>query len=573
MKEEIFKLLKEIKPYKKMLAVIAITGILYSSAFAKLIMNLKHINDSFQTGDSSKVAQVGLFTMGLALVVAVSRYYHIFTMNYLSEIVVNNLRLRLQKKFMNLNLSFHTTYSAGSGGLISRIINDIRTIQDGLRMVADFFREPLLAIYLLFNLFYLNWRLTLAILILLPLILVFLKQISKSLRKYVHWGQENLEKMTSTIKESLDGVRIIQSYNLESELSKKLTAESTNYLDIRKKMHARIEVMSPIVEFIATAVIISIFFYFSGEIAKGTITTGDVLAYIGSLMAINQPIKKLQESYVRIQETIVASQRVHSILDNPSEVPQQGKNLPFPSNWEKITYKNVSFAYGNEQILKDISFEILRGEQIAFVGESGSGKSTIVNLLERFYDPTAGQILIDDINIIDINLKELRENIALVSQDVFLFNDTIERNIAAGKPVKNSSDIIASAQAANAHSFIQKTAQQYQTLVGDRGSLLSGGEKQRLSIARAFYKNSPILILDEATSALDSASEQEVQKGLEKLTEGRTSFVIAHRLSTIQNVDKIFVLKSGRIAEIGKHSDLISHQGEYFKFFNLQTRV
>ncbi len=567
---ELRPLLKEMRPHLKKVYVVAITGVIYSVAMARMLLILKDLQDSFAKGSTNHVAEVSTIAICLALIAAVSRYFHIFLMNFISELVVNSLRVKLQNKFMRLNLSFHSNYAAGSGGLLSRILNDIKVIQDGLRMVADFFREPLLAVLLLGNLFYLNWRLTLALLILMPPLLYFLRQISRSLRKYVIGGQENLEKMTSTIKESLDGVRIIQSFNLENVLSQKLQKESGDYLEIRRRIHARVEIMGPVTEFVATFVILGIFFYFSKEVAAGTITTGAVLAYIASMMAINQPVKKLQESYVRIQETIVATDRVFAIINEPSEVPESTKNLPFPKDWKTITYKNVSFSYHHLVTLKNISFELHRGDHVAFVGESGSGKSTIVNLLERFYDPAEGEILIDGVNIRDIDLKDLRRNVALVSQDVFLFSDSIERNIQAGDFNRPLSDVEPVARSANAHQFIVTSGKGYKGLVGDRGNLLSGGEKQRVSIARAFFKNAPILILDEATSALDSASEVEVQNGLDLLMEGRTALVIAHRLSTIQGADRIFVLKKGQIVETGTHIELLALKGEYAKFYELQ---
>ena len=567
---ELRPLLKEMRPHLKKVYVVAITGVIYSVAMARMLLILKDLQDSFAKGSINQVAEVSAIAICLALIAAVSRYFHIFLMNFISELVVNSLRVKLQNKFMRLNLNFHSNYAAGSGGLLSRILNDIKVIQDGLRMVADFFREPLLAVLLLGNLFYLNWRLTLALLILMPPLLYFLRQISRSLRKYVIGGQENLEKMTSTIKESLDGVRIIQSFNLENVLSQKLQKESGDYLEIRRRIHARVEIMGPVTEFVATFVILGIFFYFSKEVAAGTITTGAVLAYIASMMAINQPVKKLQESYVRIQETIVATDRVFAIINEPSEVPESTKNLSFPKDWKTITYKNVSFSYHHQVTLKNISFELHRGDHVAFVGESGSGKSTIVNLLERFYDPAEGEILIDGVNIRDIDLKDLRRNVALVSQDVFLFSDSIERNIQAGDFNRPLSDVEPVAKSANAHQCIVTSGKGYKGLVGDRGNLLSGGEKQRVSIARAFFKNAPILILDEATSALDSASEVEVQNGLDLLMEGRTALVIAHRLSTIQGADRIFVLKKGQIVETGTHIELLALKGEYAKFYELQ---
>jgi subfamily B ATP-binding cassette protein MsbA len=567
------RILTEVKPQTKKVVIIALTGLIYSAAYARLILILKDLSEGFERGQQNKVADVAILAFSLALIVAVSRYFHIYLMNYLAEIIANSYRTRLQQKFMNLSLSFHSNFAAGAGGLLSRILNDIRVIQDGLRMLADFFREPLLAILLLGNLFYLNWRLTFSILILLPIVLVFLRQISRSLRKYVLFGQENLDRVTSTIKESLDGIRIIQSFNLEHEMHQRLKNQTDQYIEIRRKVHSRIEIMGPVTELLATALILGIFFYFSVEVAKGTTSVGAVLAYTASMLAINQPIKKFQESYVRIQETIVAATRVYAVLDERNEVPAPPNPQPFPHDWKKIVYKDVSFSYGQDLILKNVSLEIKRGEKVAFVGESGSGKSTIVNLLERFYDPTSGQILIDDIPIQSLDLKSLRAHVALVTQDVFLFNDSIERNIQAGDFSKDLSGIEDVAKSANAHDFILRLPNGYQSYVGERGSLLSGGEKQRISIARAFFKDAPVLILDEATSALDTASEVEVQKGLDSLAKGRTSLIIAHRLSTIQDADRIYVIKSGSLVEMGRHAKLISLGGEYARFYQMQNRT
>lgn len=564
------RLIREIATYKKLVFVIAITGISYAVAYSQLLMIIRKIHKSFEAGEPSAVAVVGFAALGLAFLAAISRYFHIFLMNFVAESVVNDLRMKLHRKMMTLNLSFHTTYAAGSGGLLSRSVNDIRVIQDGLRMVADFFREPLLAVLLLGNLFYLNWKLTSTLIIVFPFILYFLRQISRSLRKYVLYGQESLEGITSTLKETLDGLRIIQSFNLEEEMDRKLKAQTDGYLQSRKKVHARVEIMSPVTEFVATGLILAIFFYFSSLVISGQANTGDVLAYIASLMMLNNPIKKLQESYVRIQETVVAGERVYALLDDGREVPQATSLQSFPQDFRKIRYNNVSFHYGHKPILKSIHLEIQKGEHVAFVGVSGSGKSSLVNLLPRFFDPTEGDVFLDDTPIRDIQLKELRRNVALVTQDVFLFSESIERNIWAGDFSKTPERIPASAMAANAHSFISNKPQQYQSLAGDKGGLLSGGEKQRISIARAIFKDAPILILDEATSALDSASELEVQKGIESLLEGRTALIIAHRLSTVQNCDRIYVMRDGEIVAQGKHRELLQNNSDYQKFCELQ---
>jgi subfamily B ATP-binding cassette protein MsbA len=569
---EIRKVLVEVKPHWRRVIVIALTGLIYAACYAQLMYMIKDIEASFRSGDMSLIKNVSLTALGLAFTVSVCRYFHIYLMNITAEQVVNQFRQKLQNKFLNMDLKFHSEYASGSGGLMSRILNDIKVIQDGLRMVADIFREPILAVFLIINLFKLNANLTFAILFIAPIIIIFLRQVSKSLRKHVLQGQENLEKITATIKESLDGVRTIQSFNLESTQNNKLKSETDFYFGIRKKVHARLEIMGPVTEFIATCVILSIFFYFGAEVAKGTVSVGEVMAYIASMLAVNQPIKKFQESYVRIQETVVATKRIHEIIDKPSELKQMDQPKPFPTDWKQIEFKNVNFSYGQQKVLKNFSLIIRRGEKVALVGESGSGKSTIANLLERFYDPSSGEILFDGINIRELSVADLRKNIGLVSQDVFLLRDTVESNIWSGDYSKPKSLVQPMSQKAHAHDFILRLNQQYQSQVGERGGSLSGGEKQRVGIARAFLKDAPILILDEATSALDSKSEVEVQKGLNSLMEGRTVVVIAHRLSTIQNCDRIVVLHSGEVVEVGNHDFLIRQKGEYFKFFQLQNQ-
>lgn len=570
---DIKKILVEVKPHWKRIIVIAITGIIYAACNALLMYNIKNIEASFSSGNTDAIKNITLVVLALAFGLAITRYFHIFLMNITAEQVVNQFRSRLQKKFLSMDLKFHGEYVSGSGGLMSRIMNDISVIQHGLRLVADIFREPLTAIFMIVTLFALNAKLTFMIIFVAPPILFMLRQISKSLRKYVRHGQENLEKITATVKESLDGVRTIQSFNLESVLEKKLQDETDLYFGIRRNVHSRMEMASPITEFIAACVILSIFFYFGSAIAKGEATIGEVMAYIGAMLALSPPIKKFQESFVKIQETVVASQRIHQILDQPSDLIQPVAPNPFPKSWNKIVFKNVSFSYGQHQVLENFNLEINKGEKIALVGESGSGKSTIANLIERFYDPTKGEILIDGVNLKNFSVAELRKNIGLVSQDVFLLRDTVENNIWAGDFSKDKSLVKTMAQKAHAHDFINRLNNQYQSQVGDRGGLLSGGEKQRIAIARAFLKDAPILILDEATSALDSHSEVEVQKGLNTLMEGRTVIVIAHRLSTVQNCDRIVVLKSGRIAEVGNHDALIQKQGEYFRFYKLQNHL
>ncbi len=569
--KDITYLVKEFLPHKKAILIIAISGALMSGAQARIVFYTKDLFDALENKNMDIIYTVPLYIIILALIAGICRYFHYFFANATADTITIKMRQDLQKKFMRLNLSFYNTYKSGSGGLLSRIMNDIHVIRFGLLLVADLFREPVLMICLVGWLFYINWQLTFGIFIVAPLMILFLKQISRSLRKYGRSSQEIMENLTSNIKETLDGVRVIQSFNLENEMENKFKSISNDFLRARKKIYARTEISGPVTEFLATLVVVTLFVYMMLLIVDEKASMGDFTSYIAALIGLQKPIKKLQESYVRIQETMVATRRLLSIVQDPQIVPESVSPLAFPTDWKTITYQNVSFSYGHETILENINLTLQRGEIIAFVGESGSGKSTLVNLLERFFDPTSGNILIDDIPINQFNLKELRSHIALVTQDVFLFSDTVEKNIWAGDFQKSRSNVIPSAKSANAHDFICKMPDHYQSSVGDRGGLISGGEKQRISIARAVFKDAPILILDEATSALDSVSELEVQKGLERLMKGRTALVIAHRLSTIVSADRIIVLKKGKILEIGSHQELIALNGEYSKFHSLQT--
>ena len=385
-------------------------------------------------------------------------------------------------------------------------------------------------------------------------------------------GMQQLEDITSTVKESLDGVRTIQSFSLQNILRNKLVRQGADFIFMRKKIHSRIEFMGPFTEFLAAFLILGIMFYFAERIREGSSDEGVLMGFVTAMLQINLPIKKFQEAYVRIQETRVSAVRVFSMLEESSALVEPADPTPFPESWSQIEYKNITFAYEAEKpLLKNFNLVVKKGTTVAFVGESGSGKSTLANLLMRFYDPDQGEILIDRKNIKDFSLNELRNKMALVSQDVFLFSDSIEKNIQAGIAEFNPEKIKISAQAAHALEFIEKMPDKFKTAVGERGNLLSGGEKQRVAIARAIYKDAPILILDEATSALDSVSEEKVQMGLQELVKGRTTFIIAHRLSTIQGADMILVLKNGRVVEQGTHKELVDQGREYFRLFQTQT--
>ncbi len=565
------RLWPELKPYKNRLLVVLLIGALTSALKAVVPELTRQLEGAWTGGHLDRAYQIPAAIAVIWILASVGRFFHLYWMKYISDLISVNLRRQLMNKYLGLNLSFFQSFITGSGGLISRMLNDISIIQNGTHKVADLMREPFMAVFAFAYLIYIDWKLTVFVLLALPVITSILRKLAMSLRKYGHINQEAMEDLTKTLKESLDGTRIVQSFNLESEMRRRFEREADKYLASRKKIIAREEAGGPVSESLAALTLAVILVYIGMQIFAGHLTVGDFIGFSFAIGLLQDAIKKLQDGYIKIQQTSVALDRMYSILEDRRVVPQAPIPLPFPKDWQTIEFRNVSFAFDQEPVLRKINLTVKRGEVIALVGPSGGGKSTMVNLLARFFDPTEGEILIDGTCLKDFDLKELRAHVALVSQDVFLFSDTVERNIHAGDFSKDPSLVPDAARSANAHKFIEKAPEGYQTRVGDMGSNFSGGEKQRLSIARALFKDAPILILDEATSALDSESEQEVQKGLDHLLQGRTAFVVAHRLSTIAKASRILVLKKGEIVEQGPHQDLLDRQGEYFRFHQLQA--
>ncbi len=579
-----------IRPYKARLVAVFFFGLIISlcnvaqTALVKILFG--EVFEKRQEVISILGFEVSTWTIPLLfpllyLVWGVVRYAHYLILIMINERVIADIRVRVVDQAMRLNLTFHSKFESGSGGLMSRILNDTGILQVGLSFFGDVLREPLIAIALLSYMLYLDWKLTLVLLAFLPIFAMLTRQISRSLRKYGHINREAMEAVTADIKENLDGIRVIQSFNLESAMSARLKKSMDHYLETRRKIVAREEAVSPINEFLASNLVMGLVLYMMSLILNSKATGGDFLAFLFAAGQLQNPIKRLQESFVRVQQTVVVTDRLFGLIESNERVPITKNPKPFPKDWKAIEFKNVRFKYGSDEVLKGISLTVKRGEVIALVGSSGSGKSTLVNLLERFHDPTSGDILVDGVSLKEFDLTDLRSNIALVTQDVFLFRDSIATNIRAGRGEilargedmnRNEMAIVeTSAKHAHADPFISRMPQKYSTGVGERGGLLSGGEKQRISIARAFFKDAPVLILDEATSALDSVSELEVQKGLQELMRGRTVFVIAHRLSTVRSATRILVLNQGEIVESGTHDELLSRGGEYKKFHELQS--
>jgi ATP-binding cassette, subfamily B, bacterial MsbA len=566
------KLWPEIRNYRSQFIQILILGGLTSGLKALVPELTNRLFSAWQTHDMKMAWILPPALAVIWITSCVTRFYHLFKMKYTANCISVNQRRTLMEKYLSLNLSFFQNIESGSGGLISRMLNDINIIQSGVDRVADVFREPILCLGMLGYLIYLDWRLTIFILVAAPLITAVLRQLANSIRKYSRQNQEIMENLTRTLKESLDGTKIVQSFGLESEMRRKFGQQADSYLASRREIIAREELAGPLSESLTVIFISALLLYIGYQVFKNQFTLANFMTFMFAMGLMQDSIRKLQDAYIKLQQAAIGMDRLHAILETEPTVRDPVNPVPFPKDWQEIEFRNVSFAFNKEQVLKNINLKIHRSETLALVGSSGSGKSTMANLLQRFFDPQSGEILIGGISIDKFSLADLRGHIALVTQDVFLFNETIERNIQMGHLQESAEKIVGAAKLANADSFIMNTPQGYQTSVGDFGNRMSGGEKQRVSIARAILKDAPILILDEATSALDSESEMEVQKGLNQLLIGRTALVIAHRLSTIARATRIVVLKKGEIIEQGNHSQLIEHKGEYFKFYQMQVQ-
>lgn len=486
--------------------------------------------------------------------------------------VVKDLRAKMYQKILVLPLSFYSDEKKGD--IMSRFSNDVLEVEWSiLNSLEILFRDPIAILLYLATLLYMSPQLTLFVFILLPVAGLVIGKIGKSLKKTSVKGQQKVGELMSSIEETLGGLRIIKAFNAENFINKKFNRQNAEYNVLMTKMYRKRDLASPMSEFLGVTAM-AIVLWFGGRLVLSNdadISASTFVGYIAIFSQIINPAKAFSSAFYNIQKGIASVERINKITEAQETITEKSHAKSIKQFNSNIEFKNVSFAYNDKQVLKNINLKIEKGKTIALVGQSGAGKSTLVDLLPRFYDVVSGEVLIDGHNVQDLKIYDLRALFGIVTQESILFNDTVFNNIAFGVENASKEDVIAAAKIANAHEFIQLLENGYETNIGDRGSKLSGGQRQRLSIARAVFKNPPILILDEATSALDTESEKLVQEALNHLMQNRTSIVIAHRLSTIQNADEIIVLHDGQIAERGNHNELIAHNGIYKKLCDLQT--
>jgi len=501
----------------------------------------------------------------------VFRYWSQRVLTGLRTLVVKNIRQALFNHLIALNVRYF--HGQRKGDLISVVSNDVTEIENSVvSSIQIIFREPLLLIGYVILLFMISVKLTLFSFMVLPVSALIISTISRKLKRDSKKGQTLLGNILSVIEESISGIRIIKAFNAQDYTRRKFDTQNHAYRQILKKIWNRKELASPLSEFLGVSMIVGIILYGGMLVVNGEseLSGSAFITYIILYSQLLVPAKNITGAVTNIQRGLAAAERVFDILEAKNAIQQAPDPVRIPDFKDKIEFRNVSFSYGQEVVLKNINLTIKKGQMVALVGPSGSGKSTLADLLPRFLDPTEGEVLIDGVALRSAHIHDLRQLMGIVTQESILFNDTIAANIAFGidspelEPVQNA------AKVANADAFIEQTEAAYQTSIGDRGGRLSGGQRQRISIARAVYKNPPILILDEATSALDSESEKSVQDALTHLMEHRTSLVIAHRLSTIQHADHIVMLQAGEIVEQGKHDALMAKDGAYHRLISLQ---
>ena len=537
---------------------------------------IKDLVDAIEKGHIPKLEKFFLVAFGIVLIFSLRGLFffgHNYLIGVMGQRMVSELRMALYEHLLKLHFSFFTGRAAGD--LISRFTADLITLRNALSvsMTGPLRDLPQMLIFIGI-LFYRSWHLALASLGILPIAMYLISRFGKRSSQLATLRQESLGELTELLVEAISGIRVVKAFGMERYEATRFSKANEELLK-RQNRSVRITSYSPpVLETLGAIAAAGIFMLGGYLIIRKTITTGDFASFVFAFFLLSDPIKKLNGFALKVHEGIAAARRVFDLLDVAPEVVDKPGAIELPPIEQGVSIDIDRFVYPSksEPALEDVHMEVQRGEVIALVGASGAGKTTLVNLIPRYFSLKEGRIAIDGHDIEDVTLRSLRKQIAIVTQEIFLFHDTVANNIAYGNIDCPKEQIQEAAKAANAHEFVMALPKGYDTVIGESGMHLSGGQRQRLSIARALIKNAPILILDEATSALDSESEIEVQQAIERILENRTTFVIAHRLSTIRRATRIYVLDKGRIVESGRHEELLQRGGQYTRLYEMQFR-
>ncbi len=493
-----------------------------------------------------------------------------YLMAHVGQSVIRDLRAQIFDKLQEMSLGFYVRH--GTGELISRMNNDVQLVQGAMTSaITGLLRDAFTVVALVFVIFYRDFWLAVLAMVVFPLAIYPLIALGRRLKKHSRSMLVSLQDITTRLNENITGIRIVKAFAMEDYERGRFKHENDRLFNAFMRRFKVRAMSNPIMETMGGFGVCAIIAYGGYQVINGTSTQGTFFSFMAALVMLYEPIKRMSDVNMTIQEGVSAGERIFALLDTEPEIQDRPGACALEGVRTSIRYEHVWFSYSEgEPVLRDITLEVRAGEAVAIVGESGVGKSTLLDLLPRFYDVSAGAIIIDGTDIREITQQSLRGNIGIVTQQTILFDDTVKNNIAYGTPDMPLERIHEAARAAHAHRFISALPEGYDTLIGENGVKLSGGQRQRIAIARALLKNPPVLILDEATSNLDSESEQAVQKALEVLMKGRTTLVVAHRLSTIRRVDRVYVMVRGEIAEEGTHDDLLARGGEFTRIYNLQ---
>ncbi|MEW6427168.1 MAG: lipid A export permease/ATP-binding protein MsbA [Thermodesulfobacteriota bacterium] len=553
-----------VKPYRRKLAVAMFSMVLVSGFGSLQAYIIKPLIDKiFINKDTVMLNLLPAALIGVFVCKGVFHYLYTSFLDTTGQMVVRDLRERIFRHIHALPLSFF--HHTPTGELISRVVNDATLIQTAVsRALVGVLKDLFQIVGLLGVIFYLNWRLAALAVVVLPLAAVPVTQFGRKFRKLSITNQQTVANVSNLLHETITGHRIVKAFCMEEYESRRFSGMVDRLLKVIVRDIRFNSLQSPVMEMIGGLAIAAVIWYGGHQVIAGESTPGSFIAFLTSLILIYDPIKGVANINSPVQQGMAAAQRIFSLLDVAPDITDRDGAVALPPFTGEISFEQVWFSYdGERQVLRGVDLVIRKGEVVALVGSSGGGKTTIANLIPRFFDVTGGAIRIDGRDLREVTVRSLRSQIAMVTQQTILFNDTVRNNIAYGDPDRPMAEIVAAARAANAHDFISSLPQGYDTVIGESGARLSGGQQQRLSIARALLKDAPILILDEATSALDTESEREVQKALDNLMKDRTTVVIAHRLSTIRNADRIVVIQEGAIVEEGTHDSLLAKEGVY----------
>lgn len=558
-----------IRPFWKEALLAALLSLPLSAIKAYEAYLVKDIFDKGFSPDATfdDAFYLALILCALGIINFPLRYYHYFGLRQVVDKSTRLIRSEIYRKFQLIPAKFFAKEKQGT--LISTIMNDTAMFSEAFKNSLDVIREPLTAISLLGVAFYHDWQLALIIIITAPFFILTMHYAGKRIRRYSGKGQQDYAEMTHTVGEALGGQKIIKAFGLQDFVVSRFEIIQDIFLVHRKKNNSAEEVSAPLVELVGSFAFAGVIIFAHHRITTGQLTTGGFISFVAALAMFMDPVRRFSKANAKLNQAQAAAERIFKILDLPTE-PEIGK-IPFTGFKDKIEFKNVTFSYGEGDVIKNLNLTINKGEKVGLVGLSGSGKSTVISLLLRLYEIEKGEIHIDGVNIQDYSLKDIRHVFGLVSQDIFLFNDTVKENLTTGD--KHSDEEIQLAlETSYAWEFVKVLPAKLQTSIGDRGLRLSGGQSQRLTIARAFLKNRDVLLFDEATSALDNESEKIVQAALDKVAGHKTVVAVAHRLSTLKDFTRIVVMKDGNKIEEGSHSELMVKNGEYRKLYELSQR-